>query len=120
MRPRLLVLAFALVFLPQAPSAPEDPHPLLPPLIHPPPHTAPPPGLIAARDPKPGNTVPTWTAETAAGDLHRVLTEKGQTLAPAKQREQMDKFIGDTGAQASQRKSGAHDDQQSEEMLRLL
>jgi hypothetical protein len=71
-------------------------------------------------DRKPGNAVRQWVAETGSGDLHRVLAEKGRSLTPAAQRSQMDRFIGDAEAQARQRRSGAHDDRQSEDLLRLL
>ena len=71
-------------------------------------------------DRKPGDTVRQWVAETGDGDLHRVLAQKGRMIAPAAQREEMEQFIGDSAAQARQRKSGEHDDTQSEDMLRLL
>ncbi len=71
-------------------------------------------------DRKPGETVQQWVAETGSGAVHRVLFEKGQSTTPAAQRNAMDRFIHDPGAQAKQRKAGQHDDEQSEEMLRLL
>ena len=71
-------------------------------------------------DRKPGNTVRQWVAETAGGDLHRILAQKGKTLLPAAQRAAMDEFIDDPAARDRQRKSGEHDDQQSEDLLRLL
>src|ERR1700740_3535392 len=71
-------------------------------------------------DRKPGETVQQWVAETGSGAVHRVLFEKGQSTTPAAQRHAMDRFIHDPGAQAKQRKAGQHDDEQSEEMLRLL
>jgi hypothetical protein len=71
-------------------------------------------------DQKPGNTVRQWVAETGQGDLHRVLADKGRMLGPDAQRRQMDEFIRDPTAQARQRKSGANDDRQSEQLLRLL
>ncbi len=52
--------------------------------------------------------------------MHRVLIQKGSSLTPAAQRNAMEHFIHDPDAQAQQRKSGDHDDRQSEDMLRLL
>ncbi len=71
-------------------------------------------------DRKPGDTVKQWVAETARGDVHRVLEQKGQPVSSSAQRSAMDNFVHDPGAQARQRKAGQHDDKQSEEMLRLL
>jgi len=71
-------------------------------------------------DRKPNDTVRQWVAETANGDLHRVLAQKGSSLTPDAQRSAMQHFIHDPDAQARQRKSGEHDDRQSEDMLRLL
>lgn len=71
-------------------------------------------------DQKPSGTTRQWVAETGSGSLHRVLTQKGASLTPAAQRSAMEHFIHDADAQASQRKSGAHDDRQSEDMLSLL
>jgi hypothetical protein len=71
-------------------------------------------------DRKPGETTSQWVAETSAGSLQRVLSEKGRTLAPEAQRNGMERFIHDPSAQARQRKSGEHDDRQSADMLRLL
>ena len=71
-------------------------------------------------DSKPGNTVRQWVAETGSGALHLVLVQKGRTLSPAAQRAQMDQFIADPDERARQRKSGEHDDKQSEDLLRLL
>jgi hypothetical protein len=71
-------------------------------------------------DRKPGDAVCQWVAETGSGDLHRVLVQKGRAETPAAQRSAMDRFIHDPDAQARQRKSGEHDDRQSENLLRLL
>lgn len=71
-------------------------------------------------DRKPAETTRQWVAETGSGAVHRVLVDKGQPTTPAAQRNAMDRFIHDPGAQARQRKAGQHDDQQSEDMLRLL
>jgi hypothetical protein len=71
-------------------------------------------------DRKPEDTVQQWVAETGSGDLHRVLAQKGLPLPPAAQRSAMERFVHDPDAQTRQRKSGEHDDRQSEDMLRLL
>lgn len=71
-------------------------------------------------DRKPDDTVRQWVAETGSGDLHRVLEQKGRALTPAAQRGDMEHFIHDPDEQARQRKSGQHDDRQSEDMLGLL
>jgi hypothetical protein len=71
-------------------------------------------------DRKPSQVTRQWVAETGSGVVHRVLFENGQPTTPSDQRNAMDRFIHDPGAQAKQRKAGQHDDQQSEEMLRLL
>jgi hypothetical protein len=71
-------------------------------------------------DRKPSDTIRQWVAQTGSGDLRRVLAQKGGSLTPAAQRSDMERFIHDPDAQARQRKSGEHDDRQSEDMLRLL
>lgn len=71
-------------------------------------------------DRKPSGTTEQWVAETGSGSLHRTLTRKGAHLSPSDQRNAMEQFIHDPDAQASQRKSGQHDDRQSEDMLKLL
>src|ERR1017187_3814853 len=71
-------------------------------------------------DRTPGKSVKQWVADTGQGSLHRVLEENGQPLPLAAQRTRMDRFILNPQAQAKQRKSGQHDDQQAEEMLKLL
>jgi hypothetical protein len=71
-------------------------------------------------DRKPDDTTQQWVAETGSGDVHRVLTQKNQPLSFAAQRNAMDQFVHDPDAQSRQRKSGQHDDTQSEDMLRLL
>src|SRR5581483_6900749 len=71
-------------------------------------------------DRKPNSSVKQWVAETAAGDLQRVLESNGQKLTSADQKNKMESFIHDRGAQAKQRKSGQHDDKQATEMLSML
>ena len=71
-------------------------------------------------DHKAEKSVTQWVAETGQGDLHRVLEENGRGLSEAQQRKKMDSFIQDTDAQAQQRKSAHHDDEQAAELLQLL
>ena len=71
-------------------------------------------------DRKPGNTVVQWVAETGQGDVNRVLSRNGQKIPEAQQRAAIEKFIHDPEAQAKQRRSGQHDDEQSEALLKLL
>jgi hypothetical protein len=71
-------------------------------------------------DRKPNDTVQQWVAETNSGDLHRVMAQKGQPTSTAQQRNIMERFINDPGAQDKQRKAGQSDDRQSEELLKLL
>lgn len=71
-------------------------------------------------DRTPGNSVKQWVADTSQGSLRRILEQNGQALSEAAQRARMDRFIQNPQAQAKQHKSGQHDDQQAEEMLRLL
>jgi hypothetical protein len=71
-------------------------------------------------DRKTDGAVKKWVAETGNGSVNRVLFSGGQSTTPADQRSAMDRFIHDPDALAKQRKSGQHDDRQSEELLRLL
>ncbi len=76
--------------------------------------------LFFETDSTPGNSVKQWVADTGQGSLRRVLDQNGQPLSQGDQRARMDRFIENPQAQGKQRKSGQHDDQQAEEMLRLL
>lgn len=71
-------------------------------------------------DRKPRNSVTQWVAETDKGNLARVLKKGGQTFSTDQQREAMEQFIQDTGAQAKQRADDKHDDAQAAEMVKLL
>ncbi len=71
-------------------------------------------------DRKPNSEIEQWVAETRGGDLQRVLENNGQKLTRSEQQSRMENFIRDLGAQARQRKSGQHDDQQASEMLSML
>jgi hypothetical protein len=71
-------------------------------------------------DRKPEGTVEQWVAGTGSGTLHRILVQKGVPLAPDAQRRAIERFLHDPDLQAHQHKSDQHDDQQSEQLLRLL
>lgn len=71
-------------------------------------------------DRKPEGTVEQWVAGARDGTLHRILVQKGVALAPGAQRSAMERFMHDPDLRAHQRKSDQHDDQQSEQLLRLL
>lgn len=71
-------------------------------------------------DRKPGNALEQWVAETANGNLVRIVEQNGQAVSEQEQRSRMDSFAGSKSEQAKQRKSGQHDDAQAEEMLRTL
>ncbi len=71
-------------------------------------------------DDKPGNNVTQWVTETPHGNLDRVVEQNGRNLPEHEQRSRMEAFIQNPSAQAKQRRSGQHDDQQSAQMLNLL
>lgn len=71
-------------------------------------------------DRQPSKRVKQWVAETRLGSLNRVIELNGQTLAESQQRQEMSAFINDPHAQAKQRKSGQHDDEQAAELLNIL
>jgi hypothetical protein len=71
-------------------------------------------------DRKPKGAVSQWVAETAKGDLRRVVKENARELSAAEQRARMDGFVRDSATQAKERKAGEHDDQQATELLKLL
>jgi hypothetical protein len=71
-------------------------------------------------DQKPEHPVRQWVADTANGSLKRILQIDGQRLSSSEQLQRMNRFLSDPSAQAKQRKSGAHDDKEAAEMLRLL
>jgi hypothetical protein len=71
-------------------------------------------------DRKPDSSVKQWVAETRAGVLYRVIERNGQSFDEATQQNGMNSFIGDSGAQATQRKADRHDDGQATEMLGML
>jgi hypothetical protein len=71
-------------------------------------------------DRQPSKTVKQWVAETNSVSVDRVVERNGQTVSDSQQRREMSAFIGDSPAQAKQRKSGQHDDEQAAEMLKIL
>jgi hypothetical protein len=71
-------------------------------------------------DRKPENPVKQWVADTSNGSLKRVLQLNGRKLSPAQQVQRMERFLGDTGAQAKASKSTSQDDKQATEMLEML
>ncbi len=71
-------------------------------------------------DRKPDNSVKQWIADAQGGSLHLIVEKNGQPVSQDEQRRKMDEFVRDPDAQAKQRKSGAHDDDQAAEMLGLL
>jgi len=71
-------------------------------------------------DRKPENSLKQWVAQTAGGDLERVLEQNGRQLSPQEQRSKMDRFVHDSEAQAKRRKGNQHDDRQTTEMLNML
>jgi hypothetical protein len=71
-------------------------------------------------DRKPGANVKEWVAETHSGTLHRVLERNGHAVDQSDQKNGMAEFMQDPGAQAKQRKSDRHDDEQATQMLSLL
>jgi hypothetical protein len=76
--------------------------------------------LFYEEDRKPKDDLKQWVAQTAQGDLRRVLEKNGQKLSPEQQKKDVDSFLHDSSTQAKQRKAGAHDDAQAEELLKLL
>lgn len=71
-------------------------------------------------DRKPNNAVVQWVGQTANGDVNRIISRNGRQIPEAEQRASIDKFIHDPVAQAKRRRSGQHDDEQAEALLRLL
>jgi|UPI00047D16E7 hypothetical protein len=76
--------------------------------------------MYLEEDKKPDHPVRQWVAETTNGSLRRILQIDGHRLSAAEQKQRIDRFLGDPSAQAKQRKSSSHDDQQAAEMLQLL
>ncbi len=71
-------------------------------------------------DKQPGKAVKQWVAQARSVSLNRVVERDGQTLPQNQQRDEMNAFMNNSGAQAKQRKSGQHDDDQAAELLQML
>jgi hypothetical protein len=71
-------------------------------------------------DRKPNSRVQQWVAETPKGDLRRVMGENDRKLSEAQQRQKMDGFLRDSGAQARDRKKQEEDVKQTVDLLNLL
>lgn len=71
-------------------------------------------------DRQPGKTVKQWVAQARSLSLDRVVERNGQTLPENEQRQEMNAFMSNAGAQTKQRKSGQHDDEQAAELLQML
>ena len=76
--------------------------------------------LYLEGDVRPGHYVRQWVAEVSDGNLRLVVQADGQTLTPQQQEQGMSSYLQNSGVQAKQRKSEAHDDREAEEMLELL
>jgi len=71
-------------------------------------------------DRKPGDSLKQWVAQTADGNVIRVVERNGQPVAEQEQRSRMDSFAGSTSEQDKQRRGERHDGEQAEEMVRTL
>ena len=71
-------------------------------------------------DRQPDKSVKQWVADAGTASLTRVVERNGQPVSEVQQRQEMAAFINNPRAQAKQRKSGQHDDQQAAELLGLL
>jgi hypothetical protein len=71
-------------------------------------------------DQKPEHPVKQWVADTSNGSLKRILQIDGYRLSQSEQLDRINRFLGDTTAQAKASKSSSHDDEQATEMLQML
>jgi hypothetical protein len=69
---------------------------------------------------KPKEHVLQWVAGTQRGSVDRVLEKDEQQLSEARQREIIDKFLHDTKAQNKEVAEANHDNQQIDDLLKLL
>jgi len=74
--------------------------------------------LHESREPK--THVVEWVASTQQGDLKRVLVKDEHKVAEAQQREMVDHFLHDEKAQKKQMAENHHDNQQVDDLLKLL
>jgi hypothetical protein len=71
-------------------------------------------------DRKPRNSVTQWVAQTAKGDVCRVLEKDSHKLSLSEQQGMMDGFVRNSWEQARRRKASNHDDEQAAELLKML
>lgn len=71
-------------------------------------------------DRQPAKSVKQWVAQAMTASLNRVIELNGQSRSDSEQRQDMSSFINDPHAQAKQRKSGQHDDEQAAELTKML
>jgi hypothetical protein len=69
---------------------------------------------------KPKEHVVQWVGGTQRGSVDRVLEKDEQQLSEARQREIIDKFLHDTKAQNKEIAEANHDNQQIDDLLKLL
>ncbi|HEY0786742.1 MAG TPA: hypothetical protein VGD62_12795 [Acidobacteriaceae bacterium] len=69
---------------------------------------------------KPKEQIVQWVAVTPQGGLRRVTETNGQRVQEPQQREQVEKYLADSGAQKKQAAESRHDDQQVDDFLTLL
>jgi hypothetical protein len=71
-------------------------------------------------DRQPAKAVKQWVAEARFVSLNRVVERNGRTIPENEQRQEMSAFTKDQSAQAKQRKSDQHDEEQAAELLQML
>lgn len=74
-------------------------------------------------DVNPGKDITYQTVETPEGTVKRALSQDGHPLTGEErdaETERIEKAVNDKASMARQRKAGAHDDAQAEEMLRMM
>jgi hypothetical protein len=76
--------------------------------------------IYLEEDDKPKEHILQWVASTASGNVERVMQKDDQELSEAKQRELIAKFLGDPKAQHKQIAEAEHDNQQIDDLLKLL
>ena len=75
------------------------------------------------RDIQPGHDTVSLVVDTPVGGLRRTIETTGRTLTPGEESSEtarINRYVGDTSAQARDRRNSAHDDAQAAEMLRML
>jgi hypothetical protein len=69
---------------------------------------------------KPRESLTQWVAQTAHGELNRVIMRNGHPVSISEQKQKMDSFLHNSSQQAQQRKTGQHDDDEATQLLKLL